>query len=132
MPRVAHTPSFLGANPATVREGPREGLRVLRPYEELAFELLRSFEAGQRERVLIADRAPQDILLGPARKDLEVREGLPWSAMDEKQREQLAALIQTYAALLRSDLAAEEWRRIREAGLDAVRFAWAGATETEL
>ncbi len=36
---VAATPAFFGANPAEVKDGPRKGLRILAPAEDLAKDL---------------------------------------------------------------------------------------------
>src|SRR5438874_615628 len=44
---LAVTPSFMGANPGEVREGPRKGLRVLGAEEDLARRLVKSLDAGQ-------------------------------------------------------------------------------------
>src|SRR5262249_22182822 len=46
---IADTPSFLGANPAEVRKGPRQGLRVLAAEEDLARKLVKSFDTEQRQ-----------------------------------------------------------------------------------
>ena len=54
---VATTPSFLGSNPAEVRQGPRRGLRVLGAEEDIARELLHSFNEQQR-----AKDAPQSAI----------------------------------------------------------------------
>src|SRR5262249_28922125 len=44
---LSSTPAFYGANPAIVREGPKKGLRVLAPVEDLARELVTSLDADQ-------------------------------------------------------------------------------------
>ena len=59
---IAVTPLFLGANPAEVRKGPKEGLRILGRREDLAVELMASLDAGQRGKAVIHDKAPWDIL----------------------------------------------------------------------
>jgi hypothetical protein len=59
---VAHSPSFFGANPATVRSGALTGLRALGPEEDLARELVRSFDPARRKRAIFADRAPSEIV----------------------------------------------------------------------
>ena len=124
---VATTPTFFGANPATVPDGPEAGLRVLADEEDLARRLLESMTPAQRERAVIADRAPRDILLGPGRKaDLKERSGLPVASMNDSQKQLLWRLIEEYAENLRHDLAESRLQRIREAGLDGVHFAWAG------
>ena len=39
---IAATPAFFGANPATVKDGPRKGLRTLPESENFAIELFNS------------------------------------------------------------------------------------------
>ena len=46
--QIAVAPRFLGTNPAHVKEGDRKGLRVLREEEDLARELMKSFDERQR------------------------------------------------------------------------------------
>ena len=58
---VAGSPTFFGANPAEVRQGPQQGLRVLGPEEDAARALLASLDASQREKAIITATAPNDI-----------------------------------------------------------------------
>jgi len=45
---IAATPAFFGANPATVKQGPRKGTRALPEAEDLAQELFKSLDDSQR------------------------------------------------------------------------------------
>jgi hypothetical protein len=58
---LASTPSFLGANPAEVRTGPRAGLRVLAAEEDLARQLVLSLDAPNAPRPFFP-RPPRPIL----------------------------------------------------------------------
>jgi hypothetical protein len=49
--------------------------------------------------------------------------------MTPPQRDRLLRLLGEYLGNARADVAAREWSRIRRAGLDAVRFGWAGGSE---
>lgn len=124
---TAVTPSFRGANPALVRGGARDGMRVLHLEEDLAFGLLASLDAGQRARAVVGAEAPADIQAVPGRSAATVDAvGLPASAMTEAQRAMLEGLLRTYAEDLRPELAARELARIRAAGFERIRFAWMG------
>jgi hypothetical protein len=60
---VAPTPTFFGANPA---EAPLGGVATLRPLsgiEDLARDLLHSFDADQRAQAVLAGIAPADIIM---------------------------------------------------------------------
>ena len=45
---VSATPAFFGANPATVKDGPKKGLRTLPAAEDLARALFKSLDEGQQ------------------------------------------------------------------------------------
>src|SRR5579883_2348823 len=46
---VASTPAFFGANPATVKAGPRQGLRTLPEAEDLAKDLFKALDDGRKK-----------------------------------------------------------------------------------
>jgi Protein of unknown function (DUF3500) len=126
----AATPAFMGAHPAEVRTGPLKGLRVLGREQDLAFDLLHSFDAGQRQKTIIGTRSFGDILSGPGRADsLKSPAGLPLAQMRPGQRDQTLRLIEEYVGNLRRDIADAQLRRVYEAGLDSLHFAWAGSLE---
>jgi hypothetical protein len=128
---VAVTPAFLGANPAEVRSGPLKGLRTLAQEEDLARALARSMDSAQRRRMVIADRSLGDIVAGPGRgESLTTPAGIPAAELGPAQREGLVRLVEAYARNMRAEIADEELRRLREAGLERVHFAWAGPLET--
>ena len=52
------TPTFLGANPATVPSGPRRGLRAMKEQEDTARALLASLNADQRAVAIFDEVAP--------------------------------------------------------------------------
>ena len=56
---VAGGPTFMGTNPAEVKAGPRQGLRVLGEEEDLARKLVKSLDEGQRKKGVVQDRGPQ-------------------------------------------------------------------------
>lgn len=125
---TAVTPSFLGANPAEVRQGDRAGVRVLAWEEDMARELLASLTPEQRREAIIGDVAPPDILAAPGRSlDVIDSTGIAFSSMDAGQRALVERLLAEYAGTLRHELADHELDRIRAAGLDKIRFAWLGS-----
>jgi hypothetical protein len=119
----------LGANPATVRSGPRSGLRVLGREEDLARELVRSLSAAQRSEAVLAERAPADIVTGNARRaEIRDRRGIAFESLNGPQREKLLELLDEYASVQLAAIADERRARIRaESG--ALRFAWLGGLE---
>jgi hypothetical protein len=127
---VAVTPAFLGANPAEVRSGPLEGLRTLAQEEDLARALAQGLDAAQRRRMVIAAQSLGDIVSGPGRgESLAAPAGVPAADLAPAQRELLGRLIEAYARNMRAEIADDELRRLREAGLERVHFAWAGPVD---
>jgi hypothetical protein len=47
--KVIDGPSFFGANPAEVRQGPRKGLRTLAGEDDLGMELVHTLDEQQRK-----------------------------------------------------------------------------------
>jgi hypothetical protein len=124
---VAGSPSFFGSNPAEVREGPSAGTRILGPEEDAARSLLESLDASQRERAIIHDVAPNDIVtMAKVKVDPLSPVGIPASALRATQRTLLRKLIDVYAGYMADDIAADRLARIEKAGWDNVAFAWAG------
>ena len=126
--KISVTPSFFGANPAVVPRGPHEGLRILPEEEDAGRSLLESLDAEQMDQCTIYPAAPPDIVTRASRRArIEPAVGLPASAMTDDQRERLVRLIEVYVKRSPEDTAAEQMRKIHDAGLQSVRFGWAGS-----
>jgi hypothetical protein len=127
---VATSPQFTGANPAEVRDGPKKGLRVLAPLEDIARALVTSLDEKQRASATINTVAPNDIVTS---NTLDISPltptGLAGSALNTAQRATLTELITAYASLMADDLAADRLARVKAASPETVSFAWAGALE---
>lgn len=127
---VASTPTFFGANPAEVRVGARQGLRVLAAQEDVARELAVSLDAAQRTKAVLSADAPNDIKTMNA-LDINPLEpgGIEAAALSEPQRRTLLALLDSYAGTMAEDIAADRLARVRAAGIDRITFAWMGSLE---
>jgi Protein of unknown function (DUF3500) len=124
---VAVTPAFLGANPAEVRTGALKGLRTLAAEQDLARALAQGMDAVQRPRMVIAAQSLGDIVSGPGRgESLAVPAGIPAADLGPAQRERLVRLVEEFARNMRAEIADDELRRLREAGIEGLHFAWAG------
>ena len=127
---IAGGPTFMGTNPAEVRDGPREGLRVLGEEEELARKLVKSLNDDQRKKGVVQSEAPKDILSLALRKARPLEPaGILLPELDATQRELLNSIIVLYAERLRPELAADDLGKILKAGVDTIGFAWAGGME---
>ncbi len=127
---IASTPLFLGANPAEVRTGPRQGQRALAAEEDLARQLMASFNQQFRRQAMLAAEAPDDVYTAPGEPiDLGQPAGVAFSEMKPRQQKLLVQLMTQVANTLRGELAAAELKQIRDAGHDNIHFAWAGSLE---
>ena len=128
--KVAGTPSFFGANPAEVREGPRKGLRTLAAEEDLARDLLESLTPDQKKVAIVTTEAYKDILTSASRKAaLEGQpSGLSAAKMTRKQFDLLETLLSDYANNVPEQLAQARMEQIKKAGTGEF-FAWAGVEQ---
>lgn len=121
------TPQFLGSNPAEVRSGPSKGRRVLAKEQDLAFDLMDSFDATQRKVAIVSPDPPSDILTGNKRKAaIEGRFGLAKSKMTAAQRVALLALVAVHADVQVESI---QKARLAKAADEDIVFAWMGQAE---
>jgi Protein of unknown function (DUF3500) len=128
---IEFMPSFMGSNPAIVLPGyVQEGKQVLKQESDLAFELLRSFDDNQRKQVILSEKAPSDMLTANKRQAiLEKREGLTLGAMTKTQQNMFKTLLQAYFDRYPVTLKKQAFKRIEEANLNEIAFAWMGDSE---
>jgi hypothetical protein len=127
---LSSTPMFLGANPAEVRDGDKKGLRVLGDEEDAARALVMALSADQQKQAIINAVAPTDILT-MNKNDIAPLpdQGVTFASLQPAQQALLRRLIEVYTSTMEADVAAERLAKITAAGMDTVRFAWAGETE---
>ena len=127
---ISATPSFFGSNPAEIKEGPRKGLRVLAGEEDLARQLVKSLNDEQKKTAIYTNVAPKDIITGAERKIKALEQtGLSAAKMTAPQKEMLQALIKEYVYRYRPEVADADLKKIRDAGVPKIYFAWAGGLE---
>ena len=92
------TPSFFGANPATVASGPRMGLRALGEEHDAGWALLESLGEAQRREAVFEARTYGDIVTANKDKVEPIAAtGIAGAKLDDKQRALLWKLIEVYA-----------------------------------
>jgi hypothetical protein len=124
---VAWTPEFLGANPAEVRQGPHQGLRVLSVEEDLGFQLVQSLDEQQRKLAILQNEALSEIVTTNARRVKPLSpDGVSASQLTAAQKLVLRNLVTEFASRMADDVAGERMKSIDAAGFDKVHFAWAG------
>ena len=128
--QLSSSPMFLGANPAEVRDGDKKGLRVLGEEEDAARALVMALPADLQKQAIINAVAPTDIVTMNT-NDIKPLpdQGITFASLQPNQQALLTRLIEVYTSNMETDVAAERMAKIKGAGLDKVRFAWAGEIE---
>ena len=126
---VTDGPSFFGANPAEVRQGPRKGLRTLAGEDDLGMELLQALDEQQQKVAIVNPTAYEEILTAASRKAALQGQpsGLSASKMNALQFDALMALMEEYARNVQDELAEGRMAQINKAGRN-IYFAWSGGT----
>ncbi len=127
---ISTSPTFMGANPARVLDGPQEGLQVLADEQDLARQLLHLLDDSQRKIAVYADDAPRDIESRELRQaDPGPPRGLAAGEMTTAQADLLMRLVDEYAHRIRPELAELEMEKVRDADVEEIHFGWAGGSE---
>ena len=128
---VAASPTFLGANPHEVPQGPHKGMRALQREEELARALLLSLDPDARAQAIFDGQAPYDIVTMAdkrARIDGDPQ-GIPASALSEEQYGDLLSLIAEYANTMPTEIAARRMKAAKDTPREQLFFGWAGSID---
>jgi len=127
---LAANPAFFGSNPAEVKSGPRQGLRVLGAEQDLGRQMVKALNGDQQKVAIITNDAPKDIISFNARNAQPLSPlGILSASLNPAQKEQLINLVKEYAYRHRMEVAEHDLEKIRQAGWDKVAFAWAGGIE---
>jgi hypothetical protein len=127
---VASSPTFFGANPAEIKDGPRKGFRALAGEEDLARELLMALDAKQKPLAVVDPVAPKDILTAANLKATALDpKGIPAAKLNRKQQDLLMALIAEYTGNMPEDLGTARMDAVKKAGMDKIHFAWLGEAD---
>ena len=107
---------------------------MLAAEEDEARLLLASLDAAQRGEAVFEARTYGEIVTANADKvdpksDSLRPVGIAAAKLNEVQRVQLMKLIEIYAGSFAPALAQARLARVREGGIENVRFGWAGSTE---
>ena len=127
---VSGTPSFLGSNPAIILSGPEKGKQILKNETELGFALLHSLDSEQMQKALIDNKAPADIITSADRKAMiNDARGINYDRLNSEQQKMFLQLLSVYIHRYTRLFADSMMQDIEEAGLNNLRFVWAGAQQ---
>lgn len=123
----ATTPTFLGANPAEVREGVHSGMRPLAAEEDIARQLMKSLNPAQLQKAQFRERAFREIVTRSDRQAaLQKSEGIAFTELNEMQQALLMQLVEEYAATMPEEIAQLRLQKIRNNKPESLFFGWAG------
>ncbi|MFG0240597.1 MAG: DUF3500 domain-containing protein [Gimesia chilikensis] len=133
------TPSFFGSNPATVMQGPLKGVEVLKEEQQLALNLVKSFNPDQLaiatidtaevDKKLLAKSVIKEVLTTDdpvVDKGLVPHKGIQYADLDPKQQKMLLRLVNAYLGRFRPELlkGTRYLGNLRDG--DHLYFAWSG------
>jgi hypothetical protein len=124
--KVTSFPFFLGAWPTQTRSG----LRAMAREEDAPRELIRSLDS-RRQGIAVFQR--ESLFRHQTWNQVKVSPlepvGLLASELDSAQHRLMLETIQTYLNTMPTALAAPTLERIQRAGIEKIRFGWAGSLE---
>jgi hypothetical protein len=124
---VSGTPGFLGSNPAVVLSGSEKGKYILKDEAELGFALLHSLNKEQTDKAIISNEAPGEILTASSRHAMiNDPKGILYNELNSSQQKIFIQLLSIYIHRYTRSFAEGMMKEIEEAGLNNLRFAWAG------
>ena len=130
---ISATPNFMGSNPGLIPDGyPGSGTGILLNTDEMARELMSSFDKAQRTKALISELAPLDIYTGnsPVLIDgggsMLPHSGIQTASMNKSQKDLFWQLLTNYVQRLRPELSDPVIESLKDDGFDRFRFSWAG------
>jgi len=127
---VVATPSFLGANPASHRDGAGRLVRPLGREEDLGRALVHSLDPASLTRAIVSEEAPPEIVTSN-RPFVEAAPpaGVPVADVGPEARELVGRLLETWAVRLPDAVARAELDRLDGPDGRELHFAWAGGLE---
>ena len=125
------SPSFMGTNPAIVRETEYKGKEVLKLEQDLGRAFIKSFSPEQLTKAMIQEKAPNDMFTFADREvNLKEFEGISYGELNEDQQKKLIELLDLYLNNMNEDIAEKNRERIQKAGFGNLYFGWAGGLES--
>ncbi len=125
---ISVTPAFLGANPGIVPSGEARGTQVLIAEEEVARSFINALSSPNKEKAIIQNTAPSEIITGAARKaSIGSVKGLSVREMSSEEKTHFLSLLEVYVHNMHPSIAKEQMAKINEAGIEHIHFAWAGS-----
>lgn len=128
--QLSFAPFFFGVYPAEAETGERKGTRLMKEEEDMALDLINSFNEKQKNKAIFSLTTFNEVLttnsvhVGPL-----ADEGISVKDMNPTQKAGLNQLIMHYLSAMPPKIAEMRLKHIAAEDFHAVKFAWAGSTE---
>lgn len=127
--KVSIAPRFMGASPATIKEGKRKGERTLANEEDYGLQMINTLTKDQQKQAIFQKNAYPDIVTSNASEVGPLSPvGIRVGDMSDEQKTILSTLIHEYLSTMPTALAEKRMENLRSESFDDIRFGWAGAT----
>lgn len=119
-------PFFIGSQPARIRGGAHDGLRVTGAEDDAARALFESLDEEQRAKATLTGKQPGNVVLLPGVEAFDPRGGISATELTAEQQELLVAVILIWNGRLEGEANKAAEPRLRE-----VTFGWMGSTDPD-
>jgi hypothetical protein len=129
--RVVDAPSFFGANPAEVRQGPRKGLRTLAAEDDYGYDLVNALDDQQKQTAIVDKTAYKDIITMASRQAALSGQpnGLSAAKMNADEYDKLMSVIEVYADNVPPQMSQARMQLAKNTPKAEMYFAWSGTTQ---
>lgn len=125
--KIAYAPFFFGVSPAEIKDGINKGKRIIKDEEDIAFELMNSLSAIQKQKAVFQLQAFPEIVTTNAQQVAPLTPvGLLAKDMTSTQKIILNRLIVAYLSSMPKQIAEARIKRIAAEDMNEIRFGWAG------
>lgn len=122
------TPSFWGSNPAVVPSGSERGKKTLKDEMDLGFALINSLNEQQLAKARFSETALHEIVsYNKQQAESLTPAGIVYKDLTSEQQQLFMKLLNTYIKNYEFGFAEKLMVKIKNAGIDKLSFAWAGA-----
>jgi len=128
--KVSMSPRFMGASPATIKEGKRKGERSLANEEDYGLKLINSLTKDQKQIAIFQKNSYVDIVTMNASEVGPLKPvGIKANDLTVDQKSLLDSLIFEYLSTMPNDLAEKRLEKLKSEEFNEIHFGWAGSTE---
>jgi len=128
--KVSIAPRFMGASPATIKEGKRKGERTLANEEDYGLQLVNALSIEQKQEAIFQKISYADIVTSNASEVAPLSAvGIRMKDLTTGQQKILLSLLDEYLATMPKALAEKRMDNLKSEEFDDIRFGWAGETE---